>query len=194
MVNSRVWSTCKAPWQENPELSANLCLGVAKHNSRHRPPRENRSFTMLLSRHTPPKSKNASALTVNPAKTCQPIGAMYAALGHPRLPAPQPRLPGLLRLPPQCADPPLQGAGGGRHQRLHRRRLGFRRPGQPGAGHRQHLHRLRSRGDRRAHHLPVGNHRRRHPPDLRQGQGRRQDSRRQSSSSTPTRPATWAPT
>ena len=29
----------------------------------------------------PPKSPTAGALTVNPAKTCQPIGAMYAALG-----------------------------------------------------------------------------------------------------------------
>ena len=29
----------------------------------------------------PPKSPNAQALTINPAKTCQPIGAMYAALG-----------------------------------------------------------------------------------------------------------------
>ena len=36
--------------------------------------------TKLL-RHTSHEIKERSALTVNPAKTCQPIGAMYAALG-----------------------------------------------------------------------------------------------------------------
>ncbi len=35
----------------------------------------------MLLRHTPTDIKERSALTVNPAKTCQPIGAMYAALG-----------------------------------------------------------------------------------------------------------------
>ncbi|KJS28540.1 MAG: nitrogenase molybdenum-iron protein subunit beta [Desulfatitalea sp. BRH_c12] len=35
----------------------------------------------MLLRHTHPEIKPRSALTVNPAKTCQPIGAMYAALG-----------------------------------------------------------------------------------------------------------------
>ncbi|MBN1953293.1 MAG: nitrogenase molybdenum-iron protein subunit beta [Bacteroidales bacterium] len=35
----------------------------------------------MLLRHTPKEIKERSALTVNPAKTCQPIGAMYAALG-----------------------------------------------------------------------------------------------------------------
>jgi nitrogenase molybdenum-iron protein beta chain len=35
----------------------------------------------MLLRHTPNEIKERSALTVNPAKTCQPIGAMYAALG-----------------------------------------------------------------------------------------------------------------
>jgi nitrogenase molybdenum-iron protein beta chain len=36
----------------------------------------------MLLRHTPPESPvERSALTINPAKTCQPIGAMYAALG-----------------------------------------------------------------------------------------------------------------
>ena len=36
---------------------------------------------MTLLRHTTPQTIERSALTVNPAKTCQPIGAMYAALG-----------------------------------------------------------------------------------------------------------------
>lgn len=35
----------------------------------------------MLLRHTPKEIKERSALTINPAKTCQPIGAMYAALG-----------------------------------------------------------------------------------------------------------------
>lgn len=35
----------------------------------------------MLLRHTPSKVVEREALTVNPAKTCQPVGAMYAALG-----------------------------------------------------------------------------------------------------------------
>ncbi|NTW48567.1 MAG: nitrogenase molybdenum-iron protein subunit beta [Chlorobiales bacterium] len=35
----------------------------------------------MLLRHTPKEVKAREALTINPAKTCQPIGAMYAALG-----------------------------------------------------------------------------------------------------------------
>ena len=35
----------------------------------------------MLLRHTPKQINERKALTVNPAKTCQPIGAMYAALG-----------------------------------------------------------------------------------------------------------------
>ncbi len=35
----------------------------------------------MLLRHTPSEIKERKALNVNPAKTCQPIGAMYAALG-----------------------------------------------------------------------------------------------------------------
>jgi nitrogenase molybdenum-iron protein beta chain len=35
----------------------------------------------MLLRHTTSEIKERSALTVNPAKTCQPIGAMYASLG-----------------------------------------------------------------------------------------------------------------
>ncbi len=36
---------------------------------------------MTLLRHTDAEVKERSALTINPAKTCQPIGAIYAALG-----------------------------------------------------------------------------------------------------------------
>lgn len=35
----------------------------------------------MLLRHTTKDVKERTALTVNPAKTCQPVGAMYAALG-----------------------------------------------------------------------------------------------------------------
>jgi nitrogenase molybdenum-iron protein beta chain len=35
----------------------------------------------MLLRHTPLTVVDRTALTINPAKTCQPIGAMYAALG-----------------------------------------------------------------------------------------------------------------
>lgn len=35
----------------------------------------------MLLRHTPLEIKERKALTINPAKTCQPVGAMYAALG-----------------------------------------------------------------------------------------------------------------
>ncbi|WP_372648170.1 nitrogenase molybdenum-iron protein subunit beta [Draconibacterium sp.] len=35
----------------------------------------------MLLRHTTKEVKERKALTVNPAKTCQPVGAMYAALG-----------------------------------------------------------------------------------------------------------------
>jgi nitrogenase molybdenum-iron protein beta chain len=35
----------------------------------------------MLLKHTTPEIKERKALTINPAKTCQPIGAMYAALG-----------------------------------------------------------------------------------------------------------------
>ncbi len=35
----------------------------------------------MLLRHTPTEIQERSALNINPAKTCQPIGAMYAGLG-----------------------------------------------------------------------------------------------------------------
>ena len=35
----------------------------------------------MLLRHTPTEPGERKAVTINPAKTCQPIGAMYAALG-----------------------------------------------------------------------------------------------------------------
>jgi len=40
-----------------------------------------RKDSAMLLRHTPDTVAERTALTINPAKTCQPIGAMYAALG-----------------------------------------------------------------------------------------------------------------
>jgi nitrogenase molybdenum-iron protein beta chain len=40
-----------------------------------------RKEKLMLLRHTPKEINERKALTINPAKTCQPIGAMYAALG-----------------------------------------------------------------------------------------------------------------
>jgi nitrogenase molybdenum-iron protein beta chain len=41
----------------------------------------------MLLKHTPKEVKNRGSLMINPAKTCQPIGAMYASLGiHKCLP------------------------------------------------------------------------------------------------------------
>ena len=37
----------------------------------------------MLLRHTPKTIVEREALTIQPAKTCQPIGAMYA--GHPSM-------------------------------------------------------------------------------------------------------------
>jgi nitrogenase molybdenum-iron protein beta chain len=42
---------------------------------------KNRGYKKMLLRHTPKEITERKALTINPAKTCQPIGAMYAALG-----------------------------------------------------------------------------------------------------------------
>ncbi len=35
----------------------------------------------MLMKHTPEAVAERTALSINPAKTCMPIGAMYAALG-----------------------------------------------------------------------------------------------------------------
>ena len=39
------------------------------------------NLKIMLLRHTTAKEIDRKALTINPAKTCQPVGAMYAALG-----------------------------------------------------------------------------------------------------------------
>ena len=57
---------------------------------------------------TPDKVSERSALRINPAKTCQPVGAMYAALGVHRCMPLQSWFPGLLLLPPDVPDPSFQ--------------------------------------------------------------------------------------
>ncbi len=93
----------------------------------------------MLLRHTTDDVADRQALTVNPAKTCQPIGAMYAALGIHRC------LPHSHGSQGCCSyhrstltrhyKEPVMAAT----QLVHRRLLGVRRPGQPAAGDLQHL-------------------------------------------------------
>ena len=93
----------------------------------------------MLLRHTPEKITERSALTINPAKTCQPIGAMYAALGiHGCLPHSH-GSQGCYAyhrstLTRHYKEPVMAATS-----RLHRRRLGVRRAGQPAPGHQQYL-------------------------------------------------------
>ena len=96
----------------------------------------------MLLRHTPKEITERTALTINPAKTCQPIGAMYAALGiHSCLPHSH-GSQGCYAyhrstLTRHYKEPVMAATSC-----LHRRRLGVRRAGQPAPGHQQHLHRL----------------------------------------------------
>ncbi len=89
----------------------------------------------MLLRHTTAEVKEREGPDHQPGQDLPAHRGHVRGPGDPRLHAPQPRLPGLLLLPPQHLDPALQGAGHGRHQLLHRGRLGVRRPGQPAAGH-----------------------------------------------------------
>ena len=69
----------------------------------------------MLLRHTSSEVVERSALTINPAKTCQPIGAMYAALGvHNCLPHSH-GSQGCCCLPSKHVDPALQGTRDGWH-------------------------------------------------------------------------------
>ena len=71
LVNTRIWSFIHAALGEGK---------AARARSHVRYARDEGEPTMLL-RHTTAEVVEREALTVNPAKTCQPIGAMYAALG-----------------------------------------------------------------------------------------------------------------
>ena len=55
----------------------------------------------MLLRHTTEKIEERSALTINPAKTCQPVGAMYCGSGYSLMPPAQSWLTGMLFVPPQ---------------------------------------------------------------------------------------------
>ena len=93
----------------------------------------------MLLRHTPKEVKERHALTINPAKTCQPIGAMYAALGIHRC------LPHSHGSQGCCAyhrsaltrhyKEPVMAC----HQFVYRRGLRIRRAGQSHSGDRHHL-------------------------------------------------------
>ena len=87
MVNMKIWSYVTPPWQPHGEAARRSCSRLSRaleqsarldtDETAHRAERE---CSMLL-RHTTDEVLERTALTVNPAKTCQPIGAMYAALG-----------------------------------------------------------------------------------------------------------------
>ena len=93
----------------------------------------------MLLRHTTADVMERSALTINPAKTCQPIGAMYAALGvHNCLPHShgsqgccsyhRSALTRHYKEPVMAGTSSFtEGVGG------------LRRPGEPVAGHHQHV-------------------------------------------------------
>ena len=82
MVNGKVWSYIKPPWDDEPSQDPS-----GKHRRAWTPQPDSRqpigsSNSMTLLRHTQSgEVVERQALTINPAKTCQPIGAMYAALG-----------------------------------------------------------------------------------------------------------------
>jgi nitrogenase molybdenum-iron protein beta chain len=119
----------------------------------------------MLLRHTPKEINERSALTINPAKTCQPIGAMYAALGiHGCLPH----------------SHGSQGCCAYHRSALTRH---YKEPvsaatssftegasvfgGRPTCSAIDNIFTVYKPGsDRRAHHLPVRDHRRRSAPDL----------------------------
>ncbi len=69
-MNGSIWGKIKAPWDRGAGAVRQLCLR-----------RRSGYVDDLYLKHTAAESPPREALTINPAKTCQPIGAMYAALG-----------------------------------------------------------------------------------------------------------------
>ena len=184
MVNTRIWSFITPPWEKEKRPDA-------RRHVRSQPLKKEADHALTTYHRRSGRTQGADDQSGQdlPADRRHVRGP-----GHPQLPAAQPRLAGVLLLSPQHPHPALQGAGHGRHQLLHRRLLGVRRPGQPAPGHHEHLRRLQAGRDRRPHDLPLGDHRRRHPADHRQGAGTKARFPRASASSTPTRPATSART
>ena len=185
MVNSPIWAP--RPRSLGP---TDACPHSAGGD---RPRRLHLTFAgvdAMLLRHTNDDATRRTALTVNPAKTCQPIGAMYAALGVHRCLAAQSRLARLLLLPPLPAHASLQGTGDGGHLQLHGRLGGLRRSVQSASGHRHHLREpttpTSSPSTRRASRRPSATTWSRSSPR----RVRRGVFRRARTSSTPTRQAT----
>ena len=140
-----------------------------RHAGSHRTSSLTKRRRAMLLRHTTAEVVERKALTVNPAKTCQPIGAMYAALGiHRCLPHShgsqgccayhRSALTRHYKEPVMAATSSFtEGSSvfGGQANLLQAIQNIFTH--------------LQPRRDRRAHHLPVRDHRRRHPADHRQG-------------------------
>ena len=101
------------------------------------------------------------ALTVNPAKACQPLGAVFAAVGFEQDDSLRSWLAGLRRLLSQPSVATLQGADLLRVLVDDRRRGGVRRPQQHDRRPGQHLQHVQAEDDRRLDHLHGGSHRRR---------------------------------
>ena len=112
------------------------------------------------------------ALTVNPAKACQPLGAVFAAVGFEQNAAVRAWLARLRRLLPQPFLASLQGADILRLLVDDRRRRGVRRPQQHDRRLGQHLQYVQAEDDRGLDHLHGRGHRRR-PQRLHQdGEGK----------------------
>ena len=101
------------------------------------------------------------ALTVNPAKACQPLGAVFAAVGFESTHSLRARLAGLRRLLPQPPLAPLQGAELLRLLVDDRGRGGVRRPQQHDRRPGQHLQHVQAEDDRGLDDLHGGSDRRR---------------------------------
>ena len=112
------------------------------------------------------------ALTVNPAKACQPLGAVFAARRLREHAALRAWLAGLRRLLSQPFLASLQGADLLRLLLDDRRRGGVRRPQQHDRRACQHLQHVQAEDDRRLDHLHGGSDRRR-PERLHQDRRRK---------------------
>ena len=207
MLTTKVWKFITPPWEKDPQSSAELVhalqaewreekqrsqsLAQTRRGGADEPviTRFNLSTNKIMLNGTTAEIKPREALRINPAKTCQPIGAMYAALGiH------------------GCMPHSHGSQGCCAYHRSHLTRH-FKEPvvatsssfteGASVFGGLanmtqalvQHLHDLQSEDRRRPHDLFVRGHRRRHSDDDQEGHRGRHHSARAKWSSTRTRRA-----
>ena len=101
------------------------------------------------------------ALTVNPAKACQPLGAVFAAAGFEHTLPFNHGSQGCTAYFRVAPDPSLQGALPGGLHLDDRGRRGVRRPAEHDRRPAERLSGLQAQADRRQHHLHRRSHRRR---------------------------------